>query len=54
LWLDSIKEVLKIMGFRNLETTVAGMGSMESYIRRGQFSWWAVAQVEKKNKLTRV
>jgi hypothetical protein len=38
LWLDSIKEVLKIMGFTNLETTVAGLGSMEGNIRRGQFS----------------
>ena len=42
------------MGFRNLETTVAGLESMEGNIRRGQFSWWAVAPVEKKNKLTRV
>jgi len=39
------------MDFRNLETTAAELGSMEGNIRRGQFLCWAVAPVEKKNKV---
>jgi hypothetical protein len=39
------------MGFRNLETTAAGLGSMEGNIRKDQFLCWAVAPVQKKNKV---